>query len=108
MAAELRARGHDAEAVLERADLIQRPDEVVFESARSEQRAIVTENVPDYRRLAAELMQRRERHYGLVLTSNRGWPRHVRTTFARLVDALDELAKNRPEVDSLRDGEWWP
>ena len=37
---------HDVEAVLERSDLVGRTDDVVFECAQSEGRAVVTENVP--------------------------------------------------------------
>jgi len=108
MAERLRASTHDVQSVLERPDLIGRSDEVVFELAQSEGRAVLTENVPDYRRLAAEALGAGEVHHGLVFTSNRSWPRHHRSTFSRLVTELGRFLVGHEAADALRGREWWP
>lgn len=103
VAAELRERGHDAAAVAERPDLRGRPDEVVFTAALKEDRAIVTEDVADYRPLASASLRDGRSCPTLVLTSNRRYPRASRRTAGRLVIALDRLLRER---DSLQ-GEHW-
>lgn len=108
IADRLRLDGHDVEGVVERADLVHGSDDVVFHAAQAEHRAIVTENVPDYRKLAQEALARGDRHYGLVFTSNRSWPRHRRETASDLVVALDDLLRRRRGEDDLLDQEWWP
>lgn len=108
MAARLRERGHDVEAVLDRLDLAGHADPVVFAAACRERRAIVTDDVRDYRTLAAEVLRGGDAHFGLVLTSNRRWPRHRRETFSGLVAKLDELLAAEADVQALRNREVWP
>lgn len=91
IAEQLRRRGHDVAAVAERPDLRGQPDGAVFDAAQLEQRAVVTENIPDYRPLAAERLRRGESHHGLIFTSDRAFPRGDARTAGRLVSALDEL-----------------
>lgn len=50
IAVQLRRRGHNVVAVAERPDLRGQPDALIFAAAQSEERAVVTENVADYRR----------------------------------------------------------
>ena len=91
IAAALRDRGHDVVAVAERADLRGKPDEVIFADAVAAGRAIVTENVVDYRPLAAAALRAGRAAPTLILTSNRAFPRASRRTPGRLVVALDSL-----------------
>jgi hypothetical protein len=91
VAVQIRQRGHDAVAVGERADLRGQPDEIVFAAAQAEGRAVVTENVVDYRPLAARLLERGRTHAGLILTTNNRFPRHDPRTPGRLVMALHAL-----------------
>jgi hypothetical protein len=63
----------------------------VFAVAVAEARAVVTENVPDFRRLEADARARGEPHAGLVFTTNRQFPRGDPATTGRLVLALDAL-----------------
>jgi predicted nuclease of predicted toxin-antitoxin system len=94
IAEALRARGHDVVAVLERADLRGQDDDVVFEAAQHLGRALVTENVRDLRPIAARLASAGSVHHGLILTTNRRFPRaHPRTT-GRLVVALGALLES--------------
>jgi predicted nuclease of predicted toxin-antitoxin system len=98
IAQELRARGHDVVSVHESPGS-GAPDEQVFDHARSEGRAIVTENVRDYRPLAEILLAAGESHSGLVFTTSKRWPR---SNLGALIAALDQLLTSTPEqpIDS--------
>ena len=98
IARELRARGHDVVSVHESPGS-GTPDEQVLDHARSDARAIVTENVRDYRPLAETLLAAGESHSGVVFTTSTRWPR---TNPGALITALDELLESTPEqpVDS--------
>lgn len=63
----LRHAGHDVVAVIERDDLAGRSDRVVFEVAAGEQRAVITNNIKDFRPLAAEWLAQGSTHPGLIL-----------------------------------------
>ena len=98
VAEQLRARGHDAVSVHDpdHRRLEGVPDEEVFAAALAEERALVTENVPDFRRLEADALARGEAHAVLVFTSNRQFPRGEPATIGRLVEALDALLTGSP------------
>lgn len=91
IAVQLRQRGHDVVAVGERLELRGKSDPVIFAMAQAEERAVVTENAIDYRPLAAALVSQGRSHAGLILTSNRRFPRHDARTAGRLTKALHEL-----------------
>lgn len=100
VAEQLRARGHDVVSVhdpdyrrLEGA-----PDEEVFALALAEERALVTENVPDFRRLEADAIARGDAHPTLVFTSNRQFPRGEPGTTGRLVEALHLTITEHPTL----------
>ncbi|GAC1576369.1 MAG: hypothetical protein NVS3B18_10170 [Candidatus Dormibacteria bacterium] len=93
LAQQLRARGHDVVSAhdpdyrrLEGA-----PDAEVFAVAAAEDRALVTENVPDFRRLETDAFARGEKRPALIFTSNRQFPRGDAGTTGRLVEALHRL-----------------
>lgn len=96
-------RGLDAVSVLERAELKGQPDGSIFDAAQDEQRAVVTENVPDYLRIARSYVAEGGVHHGLVLTTNRAFPRAQQNTVARLVAALADL----PTTDVASNQEIW-
>jgi predicted nuclease of predicted toxin-antitoxin system len=99
----LRQRGHDVVAVAVRADLRGQPDDVIFAAAVAEGYAIVTENVADYRPLAAAAVRAGRPLPALVFTANRSFPRGGPRTGAFLVAALDELLRGNEELA----GELW-
>lgn len=74
IARELRSRGHDAESVHD-APGPGTSDEEVLAHALREGRAVVTENVRDYRPLSAARIAEGSGHAGLVFTTPRRWPR---------------------------------
>ena len=77
IAHQLRTRGHDVLAVAERPELRGQPDGQVFDAAQAEARATVTENVPDFRSLAATALAQGRTHAGLIFTSDRSFPRRA-------------------------------
>ena len=102
IALELRKRGHDVASVHDAASpaLAGASDPEVLSVAQAEGRALVTENVRDFRPLEADLIARGGHHPGLVYTSNRQFPRGHPATAGRLVRALDALLR---EDHDLRD-----
>jgi Domain of unknown function (DUF5615) len=93
IADQLRGRGHDVISVQD-APGRGSPDHEVLEYARLEGRAIVTENVRDFRPLAERQIEAGETHAGLVFTTDRRWPRH---DVGALIDALDRLLVEHPD-----------
>ena len=63
----LREEGHDVYAVVERDDLVGYSDRMVLEAPAAEDRAVVTDNVKDFRPLAAEWLAQGRTHPGLIL-----------------------------------------
>ena len=78
---------------------------MIFSEALADGRAIVTENVVDYRPLASEALRAGRTAPTLILTSNRVYPRASRRTAGRMVMALDSLlsAGHTPEVEHWLD-----
>lgn len=83
--------GHDVVAVTELDALRGLPDADIFLAAQEQERAIVTENVRDFRPIAREWQTMSKVHFGLVLTTNRKFPRAHSRTAGRLVRALSDL-----------------
>jgi len=107
IARQLRSRGHDVTAVTERPDLIARSDRVHFASAPDQRRAIVTQDLGDFRPLFADAMRAGSKTYGLVCVPAR-FPLS-RSAIGRAVDALDELLRRYPGDQDLLNhgGETW-
>lgn len=98
IALQLRRGGHDVKAITEHPDLRGQPDAVVFAWAQEQERIVVTENVIDYRQLAAHEMHQGRHYHGLILTTNRRFPRHDPRTVGRLVTALDRVLSSGVEM----------
>jgi hypothetical protein len=106
IARALRDRGHDVEAVAEDAGLRGGPDAEVFAAALERRRAVVTNNVADFRRLHHEAVRPGGTgHLGLVLLA--GGFRRSRADVARIADALEGVLRERPEDRGLADAERW-
>jgi predicted nuclease of predicted toxin-antitoxin system len=93
IAEQLRARGHDVASVHdeEYRRLEGAPDEEVLAAARADERVIVTENVPDFRRLEVDALARGDTDIAIVYTTNRQFPRGEPGTVGRLVESLHAL-----------------
>lgn len=91
----LRARGQDAEAVTARPDLPDDlPDDEVMEVAHREGRVVVTNNIQDFRPIAADRLANGKGHSGLILVS----PNTPRSKAANkpLADAIEQLISSNP------------
>ena len=94
IARELRRRGCDVEAVTERRDLIGCPDEQLLELARREDRAIITNNIRDFRPIAAQALAQGSGHAGLILlpsTRTRN-----RAAIGQLATAIEAIMSTNP------------
>jgi hypothetical protein len=106
VAAELRSRGHDVVAIKERAEWQATPDPDVVALGRRELRAIVTNNVRDFRPLHAELVAAAgEGHAGMVFVPA-SVPR-MKAATGQLVAALEAKLAEYPGDDDLANGETW-
>ncbi len=103
IAALLRKRGHDVVAVGERPDLIGRSDRIILEVANRERRAVITNNIKDFRPLAAERLARGQEHGGLILLPSSRT--RTRLAVAALADATERVLREDP--DGLSSSERW-
>jgi len=106
IADELRKRGHDVVSVKERDDLQGLADLQLWNSAVTEGRALLTENVAHFVSLVRETAAQGDRHLGVVFTSPRSMPRGVRT-IGLYVDVLDAFVRGHPGEEALLDRVAW-
>lgn len=99
----LRQAGCDVVAVIEREDLLGRSDRIVFEIAGREARAVVTNNIKDFRPLAAEQLARGRTHAGLILLPSTRT--RTRAAVATLASEIESIVRNHP--DGLSGTERW-
>lgn len=101
VAAELRELGHDVVSVTrDRPGLRQLVDRAVLEAAADERRAVVTNNVRDFRVIHERLRARVEDHYGVVFTYDDTLPR-TRAAVPLWVSRLRALLEGHPADDTL-------
>lgn len=99
----LRKAGYDVLAVADRSDLVGRSDRLVFEVAAREGRAVVTNNIKDFRPLAAEWLTQGRTHPGLVLLPSSRI--RTRTAVAALTEAIETILRAHP--DGIAGSERW-
>jgi predicted nuclease of predicted toxin-antitoxin system len=99
----LRQRGHDIVAVADRPELVGRSDRAILEVASTELRSVITNNVKDFRPLAAERLARGQEHGGLVLLPSSRT--RTRAAIAALVDAIERVLRDHP--NGLSSSERW-
>jgi Domain of unknown function (DUF5615) len=99
----LRKAGCDVEAVADRDDLVGRSDRIVFEVACREGRALVTNNIKDFRPLAAEFLAQGRMHSGLVLLPSTRT--RSRAAIAALASAIAIMLRDNP--DGISSSERW-
>jgi hypothetical protein len=90
----LRERGLDAEAVAERADLVEASDRDVLDAATREGRAVVTNNVKDFRPFAAERLTDGRGHAGVIFVP--GKRRRTQADTGGLADAIEAVMRSHP------------
>lgn len=102
---QLRQRGHDAVAAIERGWETE-DDEDLLALSDEERRALVTNNVADFTIIARRWAIEGRRHSGLIFTSDTSMPRG-RATIGRYVDVLDQLMSENPRDDAFADRVHW-
>ena len=99
----LRQAGYDVVAVADRDDLVGLSDRMILEAASSERRAVVTNNIKDFRPLAAEWLAQGRTHGGLILLPSSRT--RTRTAVSALASAIERVLRSHP--DGLIGSERW-
>lgn len=106
IARQMRERGYDVLAVKERRGWQALPDPDVMDLARRERRAVVTDNLRDYRPLHHQhIVPDGPGHFGLVFVP--GGYRRTAADIGRIVKALEAKLAEYPGERDLVDGETW-
>ena len=103
IAALLRQAGYDVDAVADRENLVGRSDRIILEVAYNEGRAVVTNNVKDFRPLAAEWLAQGRVHAGLILLPSTRT--RTRDAIAAVAAAIENVLRDHP--DGLSGSERW-
>ncbi len=98
-AERLRAAGHDVVAAADDRRLATLDDEELLRAATRDGRAVVTENVADFDRIARAWSATGEHHAGVVFTSPRRFHRGSAAYPASLVVALQSLLDDPPKEE---------
>jgi hypothetical protein len=99
----LRERGLDVDSVTERSDLVESPDEEILDTAAREQRAVVTNDIKDFRPLATQRLVDGRGHAGLILIPAARSRRRAAT--GALADGIEALMREHP--DGIAGAEHW-
>ena len=99
----LREAGYDVVAVAERVDLVGSIDSTILEVATGEGRAVVTNNIKDFRPLAAERLAQGRTHAGLILVPSTRT--RSRAVVIVLSAAIEKVLHDHPE--GLAGSERW-
>lgn len=106
IAQELRARGYDVVAVAADRHREGLSDPEIMAMARAERRAVVTNNLRDYRPLHHEaITPGGPGHYGMVFMP--GSYRRTRADAGRITSGLQRLLDQYPGEADLANGETW-
>jgi hypothetical protein len=106
IARELRSRGHDVEAVAGNPGREALSDPEVLALARAEHRALVTNNLRDFRPLHHEAVTPGgSGHYGMIFIP--GSYRRTRADTGKIIAALEAIHAQYPGEADLANGEAW-
>lgn len=106
IARELRERGHDVESVAGNPGREAMSDTEVLALARAEHRAIVTNNLRDYRPLHHEaIVPGGDGHFGMIFMP--GSYRRTKADTGRIIAALEAILAQHPGENDLANGEAW-
>ena len=105
IAQQLRDQGHDVVAAIE-VGLTGATDDQVLSSAARDRRAVVTNNIKDFRPLHADYLKTIATHYGIIHVPS-GKYSLKRAQLGPLITALALLLCQMPGDDALRDREYF-
>jgi hypothetical protein len=96
---QLRAKGHDVQAVVADPSLISLPDDQVLSRATAVGRALVTANIKDFMPLDAQYRAAEQTHAGLILVSAKTFP-HNRSYTSAVTNALAALLDQPGQIQA--------
>ena len=106
IARQMRSRGHDVEPVARNPDREALSDPEVLALARSEHRAVVTNNLRDFRPLHNEAVTPGGAgHFGMIFMP--GSYRRTKADTGRIIAALEAILAQYPAENDLANGEAW-
>ena len=106
IARELRERGYDVLAIADQPGWVALSDPDVMTLARTERRAVVTNNLRDYRPLHADaITPGSPGHFGMISMS--GTYRRTKEDTGRIIAALEAKLTEYPGDEDLANGECW-
>jgi len=106
IARKLRKRAHDVESVAGNPGREAMSDTDVLALARAEHRAIVTNNLRDYRPLHNEaIVPGGDGHFGMIFMP--GTYRRAKADTGRIIAALEAILAQHPGENDLANGEAW-
>jgi hypothetical protein len=97
IAEELRAKGHDAQAVVTDPTLISLSDDQILTRAAATGRALVTANIKDFMPLDAQYRAAGQTHAGLILVSTKTFAQD-RTYTTAITSALTALLDQPSQI----------
>ena len=101
VATELRTAGHDIVAVKRDCpELEQQPDGTILEAATAERRAVVTNNVRDFRVAHERVLAHGGTHYGVIYTFDDSLPRN-KAALSFWVTTLELFLRTHGPDDAL-------
>jgi Domain of unknown function (DUF5615) len=98
IAQQLRAKGHDVQAVVADPSLTSLPDDQILSRAAAAGRALVTANIKDFMPLDAQYRAAGQTHAGLILVSAKTFPQNRSYTSAVII-ALATLLDEREQIE---------
>ena len=99
IAQQLRAKGHDVQAVVADPSLASLPDDQILSRAAATGRALVTANIKDFMPLDAQYRAAGQAHAGLILVSTKTFPQNRSYTSA-VTSALAALLDEREQIEA--------
>jgi predicted nuclease of predicted toxin-antitoxin system len=106
IARELRERGYDVLAIADHPGWVALSDPEVMALARTERRAVVTNNLSDYRPLHADaITPGGPGHFGMIFMP--GTYRRTKQDTGRIIAAIEAKLAEYPGDEDLANGECW-
>jgi Domain of unknown function (DUF5615) len=99
IAQQLQGRGHDVLSVVE-AGLRGQEDGALLSWASSQERAVVTNNIRDFRPLHANYLSASSTHYGIILLPSSKFSLRLEA-LGTIVIALDRFLSEHPQAGEL-------
>jgi Domain of unknown function (DUF5615) len=101
IAQQLRAKGHDVQAVVADPSLASMPDDQILARAAATRRSLVTANIKDFMPLDAQYRTAGQEHAGLILVSAKTFPQNRSYTSA-LISSLAALLDEHEQIEASR------